>query len=160
MNDADPPRAAAPDEPERAGHDEQRTYSPQAVRKDRTYAGRAGGYGPAGTGAPGDEGGSPDGEGTYGFPHGVGVGDTGGRHPDDEALDPPPPYADEVDLDPGPGDHFGAGRHKVWKGAPDPGGRGAELQAHRSRAAPAPVDDHAGDETSRQGPGGGTPADR
>jgi hypothetical protein len=55
------------------GHGEQRTYSPRGLAPDGTYIGRAGGY----VGAAHDEtdpGGGAQGEGTYGYAYGPGVG--------------------------------------------------------------------------------------
>jgi hypothetical protein len=133
-----PERPAEPPAHVEAGHGDQRTYSPRAIRPDGTYAGLAGGYGgPPHSEGPAAEAAMP-GEGTYGYPYGVGVGDTGGRRPDDEAADlsnVPALVPEDPDPDPGPGDRFGAGRQRWWRSAPDPGGRDAELEAYRSEFA-------------------------
>lgn len=134
MNDESP---IEPESANEAGHGDQRTYSPGAVRPDGTYVGEPGGM----AGAPHSEGPAADaakpGEGTYGYPTGPGVGDTGGRHPDDEANDlstDPGRVPEDADPNPGPGDHFGAGRQRGWQGEQDPGGREAELEKYRRKA--------------------------
>lgn len=136
----DSDRPAPPADHVEAGHGEQRTYSPRAIRPDGTYAGLAAGYaGPAHSEGPVADA-AREGEGTYGYPTGPGVGDTGGRRPDDEAAAiaaDPPRVPEDPDLDPGPGDRFGAGRQHVWQGPADPGGRDAELEAYRHEHAQA-----------------------
>jgi hypothetical protein len=108
-----------------AGHGDQRTCSPRAIRPDGTYAGQAGGYGgPQHSEGPDADATEPGG-GTYGYPHGPGLGGAGGRRPDDEATDlssAPRVVPGDLDPHPGPGDRFGAGRPRWWRGAPEDAG--------------------------------------
>jgi hypothetical protein len=113
------------------GHGDQRTYSPRGIAPDGTYIGRAGGY----VGAAHDEsdpGGGAQGEGTYGYAYGPGVGIAFERHPDDEARVMEPEILPE-DRGPDPGDRFGAGRGSEWRGhaGQDPGQRDEELREMR-----------------------------
>jgi hypothetical protein len=134
-----PPRHVEP------GHGDQRTYSPRAIRPDGTYAGLAAGYGgPAHSEGPAADAAMP-GEGTYGYPFGPGIGDTGGRRPDDEAADlaaAPQFVPEDPDPNPGPGDRFGAGRQRWWRGPADAGRRDAERQTRRIEVARGEGTDH------------------
>ena len=139
---------AADDTRERAGHGDQRTYSPRGIAPDGTYVGQAGGReGPIESGDSSARG-NERGEGTYGYPYGPGVGIALERHPDDEARDLRP---FEKPLEEAPLDRFGTGRAGEWLGhrGDDPDGREAEFLETR-RAFTRELDAN-GDEWRRRG---------